>query len=411
MNVEWKNCFRVAVSIFALYLCVHFWPSVVGIIGAVIGAASPLIIGCVIAYIVNILMSMYERHYFSGSTHKIVLKTRRLVCMVAAFLTVIAIVCIVIGLVVPEFVSCIMLMVSALPKGITAVLQFMAKWDILPEDILATLNAIDWQSRVSQIIEVLTSGIGSVVDVLITTVSSVFSGIVTAFIGIIFSVYLLMGKDKLMRQFKRLMSHYMKENVYHKTMHILQVINDCFRRYIVGQCTEAVILGILCTIGMSILRLPYATMIGALIALTALIPIAGAYIGAIVGGFMILTISPIKAIIFIVFIIVLQQLEGNLIYPRVVGSSMGLPGIWVLTAVTIGGGIMGIVGMLLGVPMAAVVYRLVREDVNKQPGELATGRTGTNVSEASDGADDIVCLDDTESSKVTENLEVTSQLK
>ena len=368
--IEWKNCIRVGISIFVLYLAIHFWPDVVDIFQAIIGAASPLILGCIIAYIVNILMSMYERHYFPSSTKNIVIKSRRPVCMIGAFITLVAIVCIVIGLVVPEFVSCIMLMVSSFPKGITAVLDFMAKWDILSEDILATLNSIDWQSRVSQILEVLTSGIGSVVDVLITTVSSVFSGIVTAFLGIIFAVYLLIGKDKLMRQFKRVMSHYMKEKVYVKTMHILQVANDCFRRYIVGQCTEAVILGILCTIGMSILRLPYATMIGALIALTALIPIAGAYIGAIVGGFMILTVSPIKALIFIIFIIVLQQLEGNLIYPRVVGSSMGLPGIWVLTAVTIGGGIMGIGGMLLGVPMAAVVYRLVREDVNKPSMEL-----------------------------------------
>ena len=368
--IEWKNCIRVGISIFVLYLAIHFWPDVVDIFQAIIGAASPLILGCIIAYIVNILMSMYERHYFPSSTKNIVIKSRRPVCMIGAFITLVAIVCIVIGLVVPEFVSCIMLMVSSFPKGIAAVLDFMAKWDILSEDILATLNSIDWQSRVSQILEVLTSGIGSVVDVLITTVSSVFSGIVTAFLGIIFAVYLLIGKDKLMRQFKRVMSHYMKEKVYVKTMHILQVANDCFRRYIVGQCTEAVILGILCTIGMSILRLPYATMIGALIALTALIPIAGAYIGAIVGGFMILTVSPIKALIFIIFIIVLQQLEGNLIYPRVVGSSMGLPGIWVLTAVTIGGGIMGIGGMLLGVPMAAVVYRLVREDVNKPSMEL-----------------------------------------
>ena len=395
--IEWKNCIRVGISIFVLYLAIHFWPDVVDIFQAIIGAASPLILGCIIAYIVNILMSMYERHYFPNSTKKIVIKSRRPVCLIGAFITLVAIVCIVIGLVVPEFVSCIMLMVSSFPKGITAVLDFMAKWDILPEDILATLNSIDWQSRVSQILEVLTSGIGSVVDVLITTVSSVFSGIVTAFLGIIFAVYLLIGKDKLMRQFKRVMSHYMKEKIYNKTMHILQVANDCFRRYIVGQCTEAVILGILCTIGMTIFRLPYATMIGALIALTALIPIAGAYIGAIVGGFMILTVSPIKALIFIIFIIVLQQIEGNLIYPRVVGSSMGLPGIWVLTAVTIGGGIMGIGGMLLGVPMAAVVYRLVREDVNKTPKVVAT----VNSNEENENT---VQTDQTESVAVQEEI-------
>ena len=141
------------------------------------------------------------------------------------------------------------------------------------------------------------------------------------------------------------------------------VINDCFHRYIVGQCTEAVILGVLCMLGMMIIRLPYATMIGALIGFTALIPVAGAYIGAFVGAFMILTLAPVKALIFLVFIVVLQQLEGNLIYPRVVGSSLGLPAIWVLAAVTVGGGVLGVPGMLLGVPLTAAVYRLVRNDV------------------------------------------------
>ena len=163
------------------------------------------------------------------------------------------------------------------------------------------------------------------------------------------------------------MKRYMKEKVYSKTRYVLSVMNDSFHKYIVGQCTEALILGGLCTLGMLILKIPYATMTGAVIAFTALIPVAGGYIGAAVGAFMILTVSPVKAIIFLIYIVVLQQLEGNLIYPRVVGSSMGLPAIWVLAAVTIGGGVMGIAGMLIGVPIAATLYRLLREDVNKLP--------------------------------------------
>lgn len=161
--------------------------------------------------------------------------------------------------------------------------------------------------------------------------------------------------------------------MYNKITYVLSIMNDCFRKYIVGQCTEAVILGLLCIIGMLILQLPYATMIGALIALTALIPVAGAYIGAVVGAFMILTVSPIKALFFLIFLVVLQQLEGNIIYPKVVGSSLGLPGIWVLAAITVGGGIMGIFGMLIGVPIVAAIYRIVKNDVNKSadPAELA----------------------------------------
>ena len=161
--------------------------------------------------------------------------------------------------------------------------------------------------------------------------------------------------------------------MYNKITYVLSILNDCFRKYIVGQCTEAVILGLLCIIGMLILQLPYATMIGALIALTALIPVAGAYIGAVVGAFMILTVSPIKALIFLIFLVILQQFEGNIIYPKVVGSSLGLPGIWVLAAITVGGGIMGIFGMLIGVPIVAAIYRIVKNDVNKSadPAELA----------------------------------------
>ena len=147
----------------------------------------------------------------------------------------------------------------------------------------------------------------------------------------------------------------------------LGILNDCFHKFIVGQCIEAVVLGLLCTIGMTIFKFPYATMIGALIAFTALIPVAGAYIGAGVGAFMILTVSPMQALLFLVFIVILQQLEGNLIYPRVVGSSIGLPGIWVLAAVTIGGGIMGVAGMLIGVPLAAALYRILRDDLKKDP--------------------------------------------
>ena len=145
---------------------------------------------------------------------------------------------------------------------------------------------------------------------------------------------------------------------------MLHTFSDSFHKYIVGQCTEAVILGGLCAIGMGILGLPYATMIGALVAFTALIPVAGAFIGGAVGAFMILMVNPIQALIFIVYLVVLQQLEGNIIYPKVVGSSMGLPAIWVLAAVTVGGGVMGIMGMLIGVPIAATAYRIIHNDVN-----------------------------------------------
>lgn len=199
----------------------------------------------------------------------------------------------------------------------------------------------------------------------INMVMSVFSGVVTALMSIIFAVYLLTGKEKLGNQCNRLMQRYLKDSWNRKLQNLLKTLNECFHKYIVGQCTEALILGGLCLAGMLILQLPYAPMISALIAFTALIPVAGGYIGAGIGAFMILTVSPVKALIFLIFIVVLQQLEGNIIYPKVVGSSMGLPAIWVLAAVTIGGGIMGIIGMVISVPIAATAYRLLQKDLNR----------------------------------------------
>ena len=365
MKIEWKSCFRVGVSIFILYLCIQYWPNVMGFLSTAVGAAFPLLAGCIVAYMVNILMSFYEKRFFTKKETPFLRKSRRPICLILAFLTLLAIVLLVIGLVVPQLVSCVKLIFSALPGAITAFIEWLEKFNILPEDIAATLSAIDWQSKVGQILNAFTSGVGNVMDVVIGTVSSVFSGVVTGFLSVIFSIYLLLGKDALLRQSDRVLRRYMPKTWYDKVLYVLRILNDCFRRYIVGQCTEAVILGVLCTVGMWILRLPYATMIGALIAFTALIPVAGAYIGGGIGALMIFSVSPIQAVIFVIYLVVLQQVEGNLIYPRVVGSSLGLPAIWVLAAVTVGGGVMGIMGMLIGVPIAAALYRLLKNDINK----------------------------------------------
>lgn len=365
MKLTWKDSWKIFVILFALYLGIHYWPSAIGLVGTVLSAGLPLIIGFAIAYLVNILMSFYEKHYFPRATSAAVQRSRRPVCMIGAFATLVAIVALVIGLVVPQLVSCVRLIIDKIPGFITATLAFADTLEIVPDDIIAELYAIDWNSKIGEIIQLLTSGLGNVIYVVVNTVSTVFSIVVTSFLSLIFSIYLLSSKEKLGSQLERVFHCYLKNSWCDRIGYVLAVIDDCFQRYIVGQCIEAVIIGLLCTLGMIILRLPYATMIGALVAFTALIPIAGAYIGAIVGAFMILTVNPIQALIFLVFLVILQQVEGNLIYPRVVGSSLGLPGIWVLAAVTVGGGILGIVGMLLGVPMAAALYRLIREDVNR----------------------------------------------
>lgn len=366
MKIEWRTCFKVGVSIFVLYLCIYYWGAVQNLLKLLVGAALPLLIGCGVAFITNILMSFYEKHYFPKTKKKFLISSRRPVCILMAFLTVLLIVVLVVSLIVPQLVSCVKLIVSELPDAIRFVIAKVEEWGIVPENIIGVLSGIDWKSRIGAIIEAFTSGVGNVMDVVFSAVTSVFSGIVTGFLAVIFAIYILASKDRLAAQLKKLGDRYMTKEVSGKVNRVLSILNNAFHSYIVGQCTEALILGVLCTLGMLILRIPYAAMIGALVAFTALIPVAGAYIGAIVGAFMILTVSPVKALIFLVFIVVLQQLEGNIIYPKVVGSSIGLPAIWVLAAVTLGGGMFGVLGMLVAVPIAASVYVLLREEVNKE---------------------------------------------
>lgn len=371
VKIEWKTCFRVGISVFLLYLAITYWRGFSVFLGTAIGAASPLIVGAAIAFLVNILMSRYEKWFFPRSEKKFVRSIRRPLCMTAAFITLVAVIGAVVALVIPQLVSCVKLLIDLLvaktPEYFRVIIEFLDKHNLLSDEYLSQLANIDWKSRIGDIFKAVTSGLGSVMDIVIATVTSLFSGVVTAFIGIIFSVYLLSGKERIGSQLTRLLNRFVKTPWRERVLHVTSVVNESFRKYIVGQCTEAVILGVLCTLGMWILRLPYATMIGALVAFTALIPVAGAYIGAAIGAFMILTVSPVKALVFLVFLLVLQQLEGNLIYPKVVGSSIGLPGIWVLAAVTVGGGVMGVAGMLLGVPIAATIYKLLAEQVNDTP--------------------------------------------
>lgn len=365
MNINGKSCIRISISVFLLYLCITYWPTFMDLIHSLLQAATPLLLGCVLAYAINILMTFYEMHYFPQSINSALIKSRRPVCMLAAFLTLALLLIFIVNLVIPELVPCIKLLAGQIPAAIDDLLAWLETKNIVPENILASLQTVDWRARIQQMIGILTSGISNAIGVAVNAAFSVFSGVVTALLALIFSIYLLMGKEKLGNQIHRLMLRYVKPSIHAKMRYVLSVLNDSFHKYIVGQCTEAIILGAFCTVGMLILNLPYAAMTGAVIAFTALIPVAGAYIGAGVGAFMILTVSPIKAIVFLIFIVVLQQLEGNLIYPRVVGSSLGLPAIWVLAAVTLGGGLMGIPGMLLCVPLASALYRLVKEDVNR----------------------------------------------
>ncbi len=370
MKFEWKTCFRVGVSAFLFYLAVHYWPAWSQMAVLLAGAAKPLFIGCVIAYLVNILMSTYERHYFINSKNQAIQKSRRVVCMTAAFLTLLGIVCLLIKMVIPELISCASILAQELPTVLERGVVLLEKNEslslIIAENLEPAITALDWKEFLSKALKLFTAGFGGMLGAVMATASSLVSAAATCLIGGIFAIYLLAGKEKLACQCRRILRIYLPSGWNRRVLEVLSVLNNSFRRFIVGQCVEALILGGLCTVGMLVLRFPYATMIGALVGFTALIPVAGAYIGAGVGAFMILTVSPLKAVGFLVYVAVLQQLEGNLIYPKVVGSSIGLPGLWVLAAVTVGGGIFGIAGMLIGVPLAAALYQLLRMDMARK---------------------------------------------
>lgn len=349
-------------------LSVQNFEAVLGAAGIALNVLKPLLLGAVIAYILNIIMKKIEKIYFPKSDSRFIKESRRIVSILLSMFSIVVIFMLIVRLILPEIIDAFSIIGNAVP----VFLEKLEIWIINNAEQFPTLKEsfsnidINWNSMIKNIVSYTTSGFGSLLNSTISIVGVVGSSVINAIVAIIFSIYILVGKEKLSGQMNKLMNTYLKESTAAKIRGVLIVANDCFSSFIVGQVTEAVILGSLCAAGMFILRLPYAPMVGALIGATALIPVAGAYIGGAVGAFLILTVSPVKVIVFLIFLVVLQQLEGNLIYPRVVGASIGLPGIWVLAAVTVGGGILGVGGMLLGVPFAATVYKLIQNDVNRK---------------------------------------------
>ncbi len=369
MKQELKKMIGIAGALFLLFVVVHYWTNVESVISLAISAAMPLIIGCVMAYVINILMRFYERWYTKLFKVEVARKIKRVVCLILAFLSLGGIISLIINLVLPELINCIASFIRLIPGALEMVVEFVGEDEIV-KYFPQLKEGIDISSQTEELIKTVLGGVGGAVGSIVSAVSSALSVVVNIVIGLIFSLYVLIEKEKLGAQCRKIISTYLPK-ISERIFYVTKVVDESFHSFIVGQCIEAVVLGGLCVIGMLIFQFPYAVMIGVFIGFTALIPVAGAYIGAAVGAIMILTVSPLQALQFLVFIVVLQQIEGNLIYPKVVGQSIGLPGIWVLTAVTIGGGVLGVGGMLLAVPIFAAIYRLVKEDVAKKNPDTA----------------------------------------
>lgn len=347
-----------------------------GLLVFLLGILKPFLMGAVIAFVLNLPMRFYEKRIFGGQKtnqkrQAFFDKIKRPVSLILAFLTVVLVITLVIITVIPQLVSTVKVLAQEIPAFMESVLSALeAALAANPEYQMQIssieIPQINWQETIKTIGNFLKNGMGNLAVTTFSVASSIANGTVNFFIALIFSFYILMQKEKLGNQLQRTIRAYTKPAVYEWVMKVAGLLNQNFSRFITGQCVEAVILGAMFVVSMAVLRFPFAVMIGVLIAFTALIPIVGAFIGCVVGAFLILVDSPAKAIGFIVLFLILQQIEGNLIYPHVVGNSVGLPSIWVLAAVTIGGSLMGIAGMLIFIPLLSTVYTLLREDVNRR---------------------------------------------
>lgn len=361
-NMNLKHFIQYGLVVAFLCLFVIYFKEITAMGGSLLTVAFPLILGCVFAYVLNILMVRLEKIYFPKSVNPVIVKSRRPVCMVLSLALLIMIVIFILYMVIPQVINCFVIISKDVPEAFQKALQFLIdKSDEIPtlQKQLTELD-VDWNTLINKLSKGVMTGTKGILTSATSIVGSFVGTVVDVVIGLIFSMYILACKEELGEKINRVLKAFIKSSLYEKITYVLGVFNESFSNFIVGQVMEAVILGTLCALGMSLLHLPYAGSIGALVGLTALIPIFGAYIGAFLGAFMIVTVEPKQALIFLVFLVILQQVEGNLIYPKVVGSSIGLPGIWVLAAIMIGSGLAGVGGMLIGVPVAASLYKLIR---------------------------------------------------
>ena len=330
----------------------------------------PFFIGAAIAFVINLPLKFIEEKLLCRLPEKLQNANRSL-GIVLSLLFFVAVISFVVISVIPQVGRTINQLAQKIPVFFQNV---FGQAEILLADnpqALEFVNSLEyqsmnWNSILDKTVGFLKNGVGSLLTSTVSVAGSLFGSLVNGIISFIFSIYVLSQKEKLKNQAGRIIRAYFKEKTQEKIMYVSQLLYRNFSNFITGQCIEAVILGCLFVVAMTIFKMPYAFMIGVVIAFTALIPLVGAFIGCFVGAFFILVDTPVKALWFVLMFLVIQQLEGNLIYPKVVGNSVGLPSLWVLVAVTLGSSMYGVAGMLLFIPLFSTAYTLIKEDVNKR---------------------------------------------
>ena len=349
-----------------LYVGLQNIDVVLGVLGTVIGLVFPFILGGGIAFVLNVPMSFLERNIFGRGRLKNsrrAAKAARPVSLVLALLLVILIIMIAGFVILPELGNTVM----GLGKGIETGIRNLQIW--IDSTFQNNSAIVEWansleiepQKMVDSIMGVLQNGVNNILSSAVTVTVGIANTAMNASIAFVFACYILIQKEKLMIQAKKALFALLPEKTVEYLLHVCTLANNTFSRFVTGQCIEAVILGTMFFVAMTVFQFPYAMLVGVLIAFTALIPIFGAFIGCVISALLILLVSPMKALLFLILFLVLQQIEGNLIYPHVVGGSVGLPSVWVLVAVTVGGSLMGVAGMLIFIPLVSVIYALFRE--------------------------------------------------
>ena len=363
-----KTVFLGVAGCIVLYWLLHETQRMTALLKGGISILAPFIAGAVVAFILNVPMRAVEG-WLKGVKNA---GFRRALAMIITILLVILVLIGVFYLLVPQIINTVESLVDTLPDFFNRVYdQAMAFLADHPEAMQwlsenTDFEKLDWAGLVQKAISLITGSLTAVADKTLQLVLGLSAGIFNAVLSIVFALYCLAKKETLARQARRLLYAILPEKAADEVVRILRMSNATFANFISGQCLEAVILGLMFAVCMSIFRMPYMPLVSVTIAVTALVPIVGAFAGCFVGAFFILIDSPVLAFWFVIMFLVLQQIEGNLIYPRVVGSSIGLPGMWVLVAVAVGGDLMGVGGMLLMIPLASVLYALTREFAAKR---------------------------------------------
>lgn len=370
IEIDYKKTLKLVIIAIIAYWILNHYQIVLSLLSKLLSVLMPFIIGCMIAFVLNVLMIRIEKQLSKVIVNPKLKILKRVLSILGSIALVVGVVAIIIILIIPELVSAIKVIALSLPEVIDNLQNWTDSHNIYLPQLENLINQIDVENLGNELSKFAKTEFSGMLDSTIDILAVIVNGIVNFVLGLVFAIYILVSKETLKDQTKRLINAYLPSKVADNIFEVARLSRTTFSNFIIGQTVEAFILGALCTIGMIILGLPYAPMVGSLVGITAFIPIIGAFIGGAIGAFMIFTVDYMQAFIFIIFLVILQQLEGDLIYPRVVGSTIGLPSIWVLFAVTVGGSLWGITGVLLGVPIVSVIYSLVKIQVKNREKRL-----------------------------------------